>query len=309
MKFSLLRVMKLTAFFIVIGLSVSKAYSAYFLDIKVVKGVSAPISQPYFSWAAHITGKVGWYDTDDKQVICHNSSGCAVMLCYPLGGNGGFIYCLNATPIDVYRGITLPMVVIPNNSTERDAQIAWDSKIGNFDVRFQDPDGHAGTMSTIAGQYKNACFRVMIAQTSTLTSGAYGTKPDPDPMRGGNAACSYIPPYDLTCATSGKVEIDYGTLDGSKLNGSTASTNLSFSCNQVATAIVRLDRNSLDLGRKGDLTAEISIDGKNLGTSVGSNVAVTNGTVTTTITSTLKAKGTPAAGPFEGSGVLIIGYQ
>ncbi|WP_261420805.1 hypothetical protein [Serratia quinivorans] len=110
----------------------------------------------------------------------------------------------------------------------------------------------------------------------------------------------------MSCTTSGKVTIDYGTLDGSKLNGATASTNLSFTCNQAATATIKLNDSVIDLGRKGDLTAAISINGKDLAS--GSDVAVKSGTVTTTITSTLKVKGTPAAGAFEGSGVLIIGY-
>ncbi|CAI1984046.1 Uncharacterised protein [Serratia quinivorans] len=122
----------------------------------------------------------------------------------------------------------------------------------------------------------------------------------------GGASCGAVPPADLTCNTSGKVTIDYGTLDGSKLNGATASTNLSFTCNQAATATIKLNDSVIDLGRKGDLTAAISINGKDLAS--GSDVAVKSGTVTTTITSTLKAKGTPAAGAFEGSGVLIIGY-
>ncbi|TFZ52362.1 hypothetical protein E5C26_06480 [Serratia proteamaculans] len=309
MKLSLLRLMKLLALFIVVGCSVTKAYSAYFLDMKVIKGPAPPVAQHLVNWSAYMTGKVTWYDTDDKEVICHNSRGCAVLLCYPLLGAGGFTYCLNYLPIDTSYGRTLPMVVIPNNGTERDAQVAWDNKIGNFSTMFTGPSQATPTMQHVTKWYKNVCVRVMISQSNVPRNDGYGVKPDPTPMRGGNAACAYIPPYDLTCTTNGKVEIDYGTLDGNKLNGSVASTNLSFTCNQDATAIIRLDRNSLDLGRKGDLTAEISIDGKNLGTTTGSNVAVTNGTVTTTITSTLKAKGTPAAGPFEGSGVLIIGYN
>lgn len=116
-----------------------------------------------------------------------------------------------------------------------------------------------------------------------------------------------MPPPDLVCTTSGKVTIDYGTLDSSKLNGATASTTLSITCNQAATATIQLNDSVIDLGRKGDLTAAISIGGKDLAT--GSDIAVKDGTVTATITSTLKAKGTPAAGAFEGSGVLIIGYQ
>ncbi|WP_413502409.1 hypothetical protein [Serratia proteamaculans] len=121
------------------------------------------------------------------------------------------------------------------------------------------------------------------------------------------SSCASPPPVNLSCTTSGKVTIDYGTLDGSKLNGTTASTTLSITCNQAATATIKLNDSVIDLGRKGDLTAAISIGGKDLAS--GSDVAVKSGTVTTTITSTLKAKGTPAAGAFEGSGVLIIGYQ
>jgi hypothetical protein len=122
----------------------------------------------------------------------------------------------------------------------------------------------------------------------------------------GGSSCGQIPPLNLACTTSGKVTIDYGTLSSGQLNGATASTNLSFICNQAATASIKLNNSVIDLGRNGDLTAAISIGGKDLAS--GSDVAVTNGTVTTTITSTLKAKGTPAAGAFEGSGVLIIGY-
>ncbi|MDW5500715.1 hypothetical protein R6Y99_13060 [Pseudomonas lundensis] len=119
--------------------------------------------------------------------------------------------------------------------------------------------------------------------------------------------CGLVPPANLTCTTSGKVTIDYGSLEASKLNGATANTTFSFTCNQAATATIKLNGSVIDLGRNGDLTAVISIGGKDLAT--GSDLAVKDGTVTATITSTLKAKGTPAVGPFEGSGVLIIGYQ
>jgi hypothetical protein len=180
---------------------------------------------------------------------------------------------------------------IRSGMTATQAQQVWVSKHGTSGSWRVGPSG-------LAGAYDQNCVGFVVENNTGIFGGAI-------PIIGTN--CGKVPPLDLVCTTSGKVIIDYGTLSSGQLNGATASTTLTFACNQAATATIKLNGSDIDLGRKGDLTAAISIDGKDLAT--GSDVAVKNGTVTTTITSTLKAKGTPAVGPFEGSGVLIVSYQ
>jgi hypothetical protein len=182
-------------------------------------------------------------------------------------------------------------VKLPNGTTESQAQKLWAAKYGTSGT------WELGPWSQPA--FNSSCVGIAVWNINAVIS-IQG-------VRFPGSSCGVVPPLNLACDTSGKVTIDYGTLSSGQLNGATASTTLTFACNQAATATITLNDSVIDLGRKGDLTAAISIGGKDLAS--GSDVAVKNGTVTTTITSTLKAKGTPAAGAFEGSGVLIIGYQ
>ncbi|CAI0957848.1 Uncharacterised protein [Serratia quinivorans] len=196
----------------------------------------------------------------------------------------------NALP-NCNNNTNLMNITIPSGTTANGAQKLWAAKYGTSG------SWQLGPWSQPT--YNTNCVGIAVWNTQ-VTGIPIGTIFP-------GSSCGLIPPLNLACDTSGKVTIDYGTLSSGQLNGATASTTLSFTCNQAATATIKLNSSVIDLGRKGDLTAAISIGGKDLAT--GSNVAVKNGTVTTTITSTLKAKGTPAAGPFEGSGVLIISYQ
>lgn len=245
------------------------------------------VDKTIFKPGTHISvyafeGRWEWKEQSGDIAICHSTSGlgCVVAIC--IKKYQWFCDMHKDTNINKY-------IYIRNGSTAAQAQAAWAAKYGTSGTWIVNGWGTGISIST--------CFGMV-----TWPSENYRLS---DFIAG--SSCATPPPVNLTCTTSGKVTIDYGTLDGSKLNGATASSNLSITCNQAATATVKMNDSVIDLGRKGDLTAAISIGGKDLAT--GSDVAVKNGTVTTTITSTLKAKGTPAAGAFEGSGVLIIGYQ
>lgn len=226
-------------------------------------------------------GRWEWKEQSGDIAICHSTTrqGCVVAICI----KSYLWYC------DSYKDAYInKYIYIRNGTTAAQAQAAWAAKYGTSGSWSVSNWDTAVSIST--------CFGIVTWPTNNYSLSDFIA----------GSSCAVPPPVNLTCTTSGKVTIDYGTLDGSKLNGVTASTNLSITCNQSATATVKMNDSVIDLGRKGDLTAAISINGKDLAS--GSDVAVTNGTVTTTITSTLKAKGTPAAGAFEGSGVLIIGY-
>lgn len=232
------------------------------------------------------TGQWDWKEQSGDVSICNSTKrgGCVITLCT----KHAWYQCISTDNGITISGMT---VTVPNGTTAAQAQVAWAAKYGTsgyWSIR----DWRLSALINL----KEYCIGITIYPRSN---------PDLSEFIPGSS-CAEPPPPNLSCTTSGKVTIDYGTLDGSKLNGATASTTLSFTCNQAATANIKLNDSVIDLGRSGDLTAAISIGGKDLAT--GSNVAVKNGTVTTTITSTLKAKGTPAAGAFEGSGVLIIGY-
>ncbi|MFS7161958.1 hypothetical protein AB6825_22490 [Serratia proteamaculans] len=232
-------------------------------------------------------GQWDWKEQSGDVSICNSTKrgGCVVALCT----RHVWYQCLSTDGGMTISGMA---ITVPNGTTAAQAQVAWAAKYGTsgyWSIR-------NWQMSAMV-DLREYCIGITIYPRSNSDLSEF--------IPGSN--CAEPPPPDLSCITSGKVTIDYGTLDGSKLNGATASTNLSFTCNQAATATIKLNDNVIDLGRKGDLTAAISIGGKDL--AIGSDVAVKSGTVTTTITSTLKAKGTPAAGAFEGSGVLIIGYQ
>lgn len=226
-------------------------------------------------------GRWEWKEQSGNVPICHSSTrrGCTIAIC--IKQYDWYCNSYKEQYINKY-------IYVPNGTTAAQAQAVWAAKYGTSGSWSVNNWATAISIST--------CFGMAIwpSENYALSDFIVGS------------SCATPPPVDLSCTTSGKVTIDYGTLDGSKLNGATASTNLSFTCNQAATAAIKLNDSVIDLGRKGDLTAAISINGKDLAS--GSDVAVKSGTVTTTITSTLKAKGTPAAGAFEGSGVLIIGY-
>lgn len=184
------------------------------------------------------------------------------------------------------------IVTLPRGTTASEAQKLWAAKYGTSGTWQLGPRGYPVFGSDCSAFIIWNGVMTPLGNSATVFPGT---------------GCGLVPPANLTCTTSGKVTIDYGSLEASKLNGATANTTFSFTCNQAATATIKLNGSVIDLGRNGELTAAISIGGKDLAT--GSDITVKNGSVTTTITSTLKAKGTPAAGPFEGSGVLIIGYQ
>lgn len=240
------------------------------------------------------SGRWEWSSQTGDVSICSTSGrgGCLVVLCLvrfkDRGTSSNSLYCgANNKP-------QLLNIMIPNGTTAVQAQQIWAGKYGTSGS-WQTGPWAAFTMNS------SSCFAMILWPDGGGFSSQFGN------IFPGGSSCGQIPPPNLACTTSGKVTIDYGTLSSGQLNGATASTTLSFTCNQAATATIKLNDSVIDLGRKGDLTAAISIGGKDLAS--GSDVAVKSGTVTTTITSTLKAKGTPAAGAFEGSGVLIIGYQ
>lgn len=259
----------------------------------IVLGVLPANATPYVStdryWKTsggtmtNWSGRWEWSSQVGDSSICPTGD-CFMAVCVLKRGS------LSALP-RCYRDNSVLNVTIPYGATATDAQKLWAAKYGTSGTWQLGP----WSLAT----YNTDCVGIAVWNRPTPLGPNSSVFP--------GSGCGVIPPLNLACDTSGKVTIDYGTLDGSKLNGATASTTLSFTCNQAATATIKLNDNVIDLGRKGDLTAAISIGGKDLAT--GSDVAVKSGTVTTTITSTLKAKGTPAAGAFEGSGVLIIGYQ
>ncbi|CAI0788847.1 Uncharacterised protein [Serratia quinivorans] len=243
-------------------------------------------------------GSYQWSSEESNSVICHRVGGCTVGICLwdlrpKIPSTGRSLTCTDYAEASV-RDYT---IVVPDGATVADVQAQWVAEkgaSGNFRV-------YLGWF--YPGKFEPAGNSCMGFLLWPLVGGV--GSPNASLIAG--QSCGILPPADLKCTTSGKVEIDYGTLEASKLNGATATTTFSLTCDRDATATIKLNDSVIDLGRKGDLTAAISIGGKDLAT--GSDVAVKNGTVTTTITSTLKAKGTPAVGPFEGSGVLIISYQ
>ncbi|CAI2468221.1 hypothetical protein AB6864_21440 [Serratia proteamaculans] len=263
---------------LVSGFGVLPANAAAYVSVD--RSWRTPSGYPSFmNWNG--TGQWEWPSENGNVSVCSLRK-CRVLIC--------------VRRIDPSKRIPLTLcdvktATILSGMTATQAQQEWVSKHGTSGSWQAGPSG-------LAGAYDQNCVGFVIENDIGIFGGAI-------PIIG--ASCGKVPPPDLVCTTSGKVTIDYGTLDSSKLNGATASTTLSITCNQAATATIQLNDSVIDLGRKGDLTAAISIGGKDLAT--GSDIAVKDGTVTATITSTLKAKGTPAAGAFEGSGVLIIGYQ
>jgi hypothetical protein len=253
----------------------------------------------YYYW---VNGTYVWGpEGSPGDVICQRAGGCTVGICmWDLKGRP-----VTNNPFDSYTcsgygesSTKNSSITIPNGATVSDAQIKWAAEKGSSGgFRIYAGIFYNSQPFSIAG---NACMGLLVWPSVNQMADSGGK------LISGQA-CGILPPNDLQCTTSGKVDIDYGTLEASKLNGATATTTFSLTCDRDATATIKLNDSVIDLGRNGDLTAAISIGGKDLAT--GSDVAVTNGTVTTTITSTLKAKGTPAAGPFEGSSVLIISYQ
>lgn len=264
---------------LVSGLGASTANAASYVTADRVW--QSPITYWY------LNGRWDWSSENTDTTVC-NLRVCRVYICNFIGYGApgqGFSargICDNRQILTVRRG-----------ATAIQTQQEWASKYGTSGTWEAGPIGLPATVPL------SGCVGFAISVGGSI----FGDEVLPITSN----SCGKVPPPNLNCTTSGKITIDYGTLDGSKLNGATASTTLSFTCNQAATATIKLNDSVIDLGRKGDLTAAISIGGKDLAT--GSDVAVKSGTVTTTITSTLKAKGTPAAGAFEGSGVLIIGYQ
>lgn len=267
------------------------------LVMLLISGLGAPSvnATPYVStdrhwqvgnpWLMRWSGRWEWPSQVGDTSICSLRTGCSMTIC---------IFRVGAmTPIrnNCVGNTAILNVKLPNGTTESQAQKLWAAKYGTSG------SWELGPWSKPA--FNTACIGIAVWNINT-TFGVQG-------IIFPGSSCGKVPPVNLACDTSGKVTIDYGTLSSGQLNGATASTTLSFTCNQAATATIQLNDSVIDLGRKGDLTAAISIGGKDLAS--GSDVAVKSGTVTTTITSTLKAKGTPAAGAFEGSGVLIIGYQ
>jgi hypothetical protein len=260
------------------GFGVLPANAAAYVSVD--RSWRTPSNYPnYMNWNG--TGQWEWTSENGNVSICSLRI-CRVYIC--------------VRRIDPSKGVPLTLcdvktATIRSGMTATQAQQEWVSKHGTSGSWRAGPSG-------LASAFDQNCVGFVVENTAGIFGGA-------TPIIG--TSCGKVPPPDLVCTTSGKVTIDYGTLSSGQLNGATASTTLTFACNQAATATITLNDSVIDLGRKGDLTSAISIGGKDLAS--GSDVAVKNGTVTTTITSTLKAKGTPAAGAFEGSGVLIIGYQ
>lgn len=120
-------------------------------------------------------------------------------------------------------------------------------------------------------------------------------------------SCVPLTPVPVTCDIAGNTTIDHKTLLDNALNGAQASTQLNLKCDRSASVTIRATRtNSYGVSLKGDsLYSEVRING--MDATDGINIsAIGNLDIPVNISSTLKARGAVAPGPFSGSTVITV---
>ncbi|TNH44169.1 MrpH family fimbial adhesin [Photorhabdus luminescens] len=121
--------------------------------------------------------------------------------------------------------------------------------------------------------------------------------------------CGVAPPPIGFCQVSeGSVELNYGSIDEAKLEGATRAENINVTCNVDIEIIVTAtgpDRGLVPLRSDGSLKAKLLLNEKNGEDGVAVFVPA-GGSVPITVKSILQKNGRVEAGPFSGSGAIIL---
>ncbi len=121
--------------------------------------------------------------------------------------------------------------------------------------------------------------------------------------------CGVAPPPIGFCQVSeGSVELNYGSIDEAKLEGATKTENINVTCNVDIEIIVTAtgpDRGFVPLRSDGSLKAKLLLNEKNGEDGIAVFVPA-GGNVPVTVKSILQKNGRVEAGPFSGSGAIIL---
>jgi len=122
------------------------------------------------------------------------------------------------------------------------------------------------------------------------------------------ATCVPIVLPPVVCDLNGDTTINHKTILENAINGAQASTQLNLVCKGSASVTLKATRtNSYGVRLRGDdsLYSEVKINGKDATNGI-SVQAISNLNSPINITSTLKARGAVAPGPFSGSTVITV---
>ncbi|NHB92683.1 adhesin [Photorhabdus cinerea] len=135
---------------------------------------------------------------------------------------------------------------------------------------------------------------------------------DRNGFRGGllpGSLCGIAPPPIGFCQVSeGSVELNYGNIDEAKLEGATRSENINVTCNRDMNIVVTAtgpDRGVVPLRGDGSLKAQLLLNDRKGEQGVPIFVPA-GGNVPVTVKSILQKNGRVEAGPFSGSGAIIL---
>lgn len=118
--------------------------------------------------------------------------------------------------------------------------------------------------------------------------------------------CGKIPPANVTCELENDIRYEYGTVSGIAVNGMTKTEFLAINCSQPADIVVTVGGGgSVHLG--GGVTSRFSINGTDLGG--GARLTAPAGVRRVPVTAVLYSQAEPKPGNYQGSGVLVLGYQ
>lgn len=241
-------------------------------------------------WIFAFRYRVIWPNERNNTIICHNATAeCSVTTCAVRKA---------ATSSPTCRVIPEQgaVISIPPQATANDATDIWRSRYGEISTK---KSLYSGT--SIANQYKDMCL-VMTVMDSTI-----------ERPKNGNffpgSSCAYVPPPNLSCTVSDTLNINYGSLADSLVNGAKSSGDVILRCSAPATITLQLlGPKKIDLGRSGKLLASRYINDSNLANKFSVRVDTNNTSLR--ITSELESlMQYPDPGNFTGIGVLMMTYQ
>lgn len=237
------------------------------------------IVSPWEMVQNRVAGTYDWTSQTADFTLCTNISGCIIGIgCYL---NDRY-KCTNVTVADRY-------VTIENGDTIRVARDKWLRKY---------PASGSWKMGPV--NWPDMCVGLMIwGGKGNIAGNKSG-----EIVRG--SYCGKVPPANVTCELENDIRYEYGTVSGIAVNGMTKTEYLSINCSHTADVVVTVGGGgSVPMG--GGVTSRLSINGTDLGG--GARLTAPAGVRRVPVTARLYSQAEPKPGTYQGSSVLVLGYQ
>jgi len=219
-------------------------------------------------------------EISNTEVLCTDRDGCSLAICHYSPAE--YEMCIN--PSAAYTRVFIP----------------FGARIQEARNIFVQKNGVAGDWSTFTPllTYPETCFGLIVWQgrgngnrSGKVLPGSY---------------CGKIPPPNLTCDLLGDVIYEYGSVAGHTVHGMAQTQNLSLTCTDTANITLTVPgEGGIIMG--GGVTSQLFVNDTAL--SSGVRLTVSAGAQHIPIKSVLHSPAEPKPGHYEGSSVVVLGFQ